>query len=36
MPIRKTESCIHQNCFKFEGETLCTELPILTHLPTAA
>jgi hypothetical protein len=23
-------------CFKFKGETFCTELPTLTHLPTAA
>ena len=22
--------------FKFKGESFCTELPILTHLPTAA
>jgi hypothetical protein len=22
--------------FKFKGETFCTELPALTHLPTAA
>jgi len=27
---------IHQYCFKFKGETFCTELPALTHLPTAA
>jgi hypothetical protein len=27
---------IHQCCFKFKGETFCTELPALTHLPTAA
>jgi hypothetical protein len=27
---------IHQYCFKFKGETICTELPALTHLPTAA
>jgi nucleotide-binding universal stress UspA family protein len=27
---------IHQYCFKFKGETFCTELPTLTHLPTAA
>lgn len=27
---------IHQYCFKFKGETYCTELPALTHLPTAA
>lgn len=27
---------IHQYCFKFKGETLCIQLPILTHLPTAA
>ena len=26
----------HQYCFKFKGETYCTELPTLTHLPTAA
>jgi len=27
---------VHQYCFKFEGQTICTELPILTHLRTAA
>ena len=27
---------MHQYCFKFEGSTICTELPILTHLRTAA
>jgi len=27
---------IHQYCFKFEGSTTCTKLPILTHLRTAA
>jgi hypothetical protein len=27
---------VHQYCFKFEGSTICTELPILTHLRTAA
>jgi len=27
---------IHRYCFKFKGETFCTELPALTHLPTAA
>ena len=27
---------IHQYCFKFEGATNCTELPVLTHLRTAA
>ncbi|HYM77217.1 MAG TPA: hypothetical protein VE377_14685 [Candidatus Dormibacteraeota bacterium] len=27
---------IHQYCFKFEGATICTELPVLTHLRTAA
>jgi len=27
---------IHQYCFKFEGETICIKLPLLTHLPTAA
>ena len=27
---------IHNYCFKFEGSTNCTELPILTHLRTAA
>jgi len=26
----------HHYCFKFEGSTNCTELPILTHLRTAA
>jgi hypothetical protein len=26
----------HQSCFKFKGETFCTEPPVLTHLPTAA
>ncbi len=27
---------IHQYCFKFEGSTICTELPVLTHLRAAA
>lgn len=27
---------VHQYCFKFEGSTICTELPVLTHLRTAA
>jgi hypothetical protein len=27
---------IHNYCFKFEGSTNCTELPVLTHLRTAA
>lgn len=27
---------IHQYCFKFEGSTTCTKLPVLTHLRTAA
>ena len=27
---------IHQYCFRFEGSTNCTELPVLTHLRTAA
>jgi hypothetical protein len=27
---------LHQYCFKFEGSTNCTELPVLTHLRTAA
>jgi hypothetical protein len=27
---------IHQYCFKFKGETICIQLPVLTHLPTAA
>ena len=27
---------VHQYCFKFEGSTVCTELPVLTHLRTAA
>ena len=26
----------HQYCFKFKGETYCIQLPVLTHLPTAA
>jgi hypothetical protein len=30
------EFCIHQFCFKFEGSTTCTKLPILTHLRAAA
>jgi hypothetical protein len=30
------EFCIHQFCFKFEGATTCTKLPVLTHLRTAA
>jgi len=33
---REHEFRIHQYCFKFKGETFCTELPTLTHLPTAA
>ncbi len=27
---------VHQYCFKFQGSTICTELPVLTHLRTAA
>ena len=27
---------IHQYCFKFQGSTICTELPVLTHVRTAA
>jgi hypothetical protein len=27
---------IHQYCFKFHGSTICTELPVLTHMRTAA
>jgi|SRR5271166_5257928 len=27
---------IHQYCFKFKGSTICAELPVLSHLPTAA
>ena len=27
---------VHQYCFKFEGSTICAELPVLTHLRTAA
>lgn len=27
---------IHQYCFKFKGETYCIQLPVLTHLRTAA
>jgi len=27
---------IHQYCFKFKGEIYCIQLPVLTHLPTAA
>ncbi len=30
------EFWIRPYCFKFEGSTLCTELPVLTHLRTAA
>jgi hypothetical protein len=30
------EFLIHRYCFKFEGATICTELPVLTHLRTAA
>jgi hypothetical protein len=30
------EFFIHQYCFKFEGSTTCTKIPILTHLRTAA
>ncbi len=32
----RNEFHIHQYCFKFEGSTICTELPVLTHLRTAA
>jgi len=35
-PSGEREFRIHQYCFKFKGETICTELPALTHLPTAA
>ena len=27
---------IQQYCFKFEGSTTCTKIPVLTHLRTAA
>lgn len=27
---------IHQYCFKFKGQTICAELPTVTHSPTAA
>ena len=27
---------LHQYCFKFQGSTICTELPVLTHVRTAA
>ncbi|HKV78518.1 MAG TPA: hypothetical protein VJP02_10280 [Candidatus Sulfotelmatobacter sp.] len=30
------EFFIHQYCFKFEGSTTCTTIPVLTHLRTAA
>jgi hypothetical protein len=30
------ECRVFQYCFKFEGSTICTELPVLTHLRTAA
>jgi hypothetical protein len=30
------EHRVYQYCFKFEGSTICTELPVLTHLRTAA
>lgn len=30
------EHRVHQYCFKFEGSTICAELPVLTHLRTAA
>lgn len=32
----RREFRVHQYCFKFEGSTICTELPVLTHLRTAA
>lgn len=32
----RREFHVHQYCFKFEGSTICTELPVLTHLRTAA
>jgi len=34
--IVQREFRIHQYCFKFEGEIICAELPVLAHLPTAA
>jgi len=30
------EFYFHQYCFNFQGSTICTELPVLTHLRTAA
>jgi hypothetical protein len=30
------EFLIHQYCFKFQGSTTCTKIPVLTHLRTAA
>ncbi len=30
------EFLTHQYCFKFEGSTNCTKIPVLTHLRTAA
>jgi hypothetical protein len=30
------EFLTHQYCFKFEGSTTCTKIPVLTHLRTAA
>jgi hypothetical protein len=34
--LAEREFRIHQYCFKFKGQTICAELPTLTHLPTAA
>ena len=36
MSIREPEFHTHPYCFEFKGETLCTERPVLIHLPTAA
>jgi hypothetical protein len=35
MAIRKTKFRIHPN-FQFQGETFRSQLPVFTHLPTAA
>ena len=34
--LAEREFRIHQYCFKFKGQTICAELPTVTHLPTAA
>jgi hypothetical protein len=34
--IDRPERPIHQYCFKFEGQTICVELPLLNHRRIAA